>query len=226
MTRLNIFFLVLASVFLSACQTPAVVINIDKENEAAARSFENKSNNGKVYFTNGKIIGTLNRMMGFFPTHRFPSDINVNSINIAAINSGDILVFEVPPGKYTMSWSPRSSDPVMKGTIPKIYELTITPGEVKLLQGDYDQGASTLIGNLYNPPISSVSESDKEHMKDKKFVVPQSCPITICNNFKNNINDPPEIIIKVNQLLKLLKDGVISQKEYEDRKEKLLKDQQ
>ena len=42
---------------------------------------------------------------------------------------------------------------------------------------------------------------------------------------KVNSGDPPEIITRVNLLMRQYKDGVITQKEYEERKEELLKNQ-
>jgi hypothetical protein len=176
----SICLLIVVSFFMVGCSTPATVVKLDSDKEASVKYFVSKPDLGRVYFTNGKIIGTLNNIFNFNPVHRNSSDVLLNTIVIGAINYEDILVFDVPPGKYKISWGVRSTDLILKQTKVSEFEFTIVAGEIKILKGDFDQGAGNLLGTLYNPPKTTVTESDREFLKGKNFVAPQSCPSNLC----------------------------------------------
>lgn len=170
----------LSVVVLTACGTPAMVVKLDHEKESSAKSFDNKSPNGRVYFTNGKVAGTINKFLGMYPDHRHSADVILNGTNVASINSGDVLVFDLKPGLYTLSWRVRSTDLILEKTVPVPYEFLINAGDIKLFRGDFDVGAGTLIGAMHSPPRAFILETKQDTMQGKNFVGAQSCPQTIC----------------------------------------------
>ena len=75
----------------------------------------------------------------------------------------------------------RSTDLILKQTQPSTFNFSIGSGEIKILKGDFDNGAGNLLGTLYNPPKTSVTESERKFFEGKNFVMPQTCPSNICN---------------------------------------------
>jgi hypothetical protein len=165
---------------LTACGTPAKVVKLDQAKESSAKSFENKSPNGRIYFTNGKVAGTLNKFLGMYPDHRHSADVIVNGTNVASINTGDVVVFDVKPGLHTLAWNVRSTDLILEKTVPGPYEFLINAGDIKLFRGDFDMGAGSLIGAMASPPRTSIVEAEQKYMQSKNFVGAQNCPATIC----------------------------------------------
>lgn len=172
--------LLVSVVILTACGTPAKVVKLEQEKESSAKSFDNKSPNGRVYFTNGKVAGTVNKFLGMYPDHRHSADVIVNGTNVASINSGDVLVFDLKPGLYTLAWNVRSTDLILEKTVPTPYEFLINAGDIKLFRGDFDMGAGSLIGAMVSPPRTSILETEQGYMQGKNFVGAQNCPVTIC----------------------------------------------
>jgi hypothetical protein len=97
------------------------------------------------------------------------------------MNFNDVMVLDVLPGDYKISWNVRSTDLILKQTQPTTFNFSITSGEIKILKGDFDNGAGNLLGTLYNPPKTSVTESERKFFEGKNFVMPQTCPSNICN---------------------------------------------
>ena len=175
----NLVFVILMGILAVGCSTPAHVLKIDKEKDPTINNFIAKPDLGRVYFTNGNIISF--NIFNLHPVHRHSSDISVNSALIGSMNFNDVMVLDMLPGKYKISWNVRSTDLILKQTQPTTFEFSITAGEVKVLKGDFDNGAGNLIGTLYSPPKTSVSESERKFFEGKNFVNPQTCPSTICN---------------------------------------------
>ena len=178
----NILQLVVAvSVITSlfGCSTPAHVLKVEPEKDPTITSFVSKPDLGRVYFTNGNIIGF--NIFNHHPVHRHSSDISINSVLIGSMNFNDVMVLDILPGDYKISWNVRSTDLILKQTQPTTFNFSIIAGEIKILKGDFDNGAGNLLGTLYNPPKTSVTESERKFFEGKNFVMPQTCPSNICN---------------------------------------------
>ena len=178
--RLGYFsFLMLIAIGIVGCSSPAHVLKIEQEKDPTIYNFIAKPDLGRVYFTNGNIISF--NIFNLHPVHRHSSDISVNSLLIGSMNFNDVMVLDMLPGKYNISWNVRSTDLILKQTQPTIFEFSVAAEEVKIFKGDFDNGAGNLLGTLYNPPRTSVIESEKKFFEGKNFVSPQTCPSTICN---------------------------------------------
>lgn len=169
----------LTLVSMTGCSTPAHVLKVEIEKDPTITSFVAKPDSGRVYFTNGNIIGF--NIFNHHPLHTHSSDISINSVSVGSMNSNDVMVFDILPGNYKISWNVRSTDLILKKTQPTSFDFSIASGEVKVLKGDFDNGAGNLLGSLYNPPKTSVSESERKFFEGKNFVSPQTCPSSICN---------------------------------------------
>jgi hypothetical protein len=164
---------------MAGCSTPAHVLKVETEKDPSITSFVAKPDFGRVYFTNGNIIGF--NIFNHHPVHRHSSDISINSVLIGSMNFNDVMVLDILPGDYKISWNVRSTDLILKQTQPSTFNFSIGSGEIKILKGDFDNGAGNLLGTLYNPPKTSVTESERKFFEGKNFVTPQTCPSTICN---------------------------------------------
>lgn len=164
--------------FLAGCTTPATVTRTDTVSERRAANFEVAPDRAKVYFVNGKIVGNL-----FGLNHRYPSDLFVDSQPVGSMNKENVMVFDLPPGKYKFSWNVRSTDMIDKKTVPRETEFRVAGGDVLVLRGDWDPGASGsfgLIGAMISPPKTEIRRGDRADVGGKEFVLPQTCDVSLC----------------------------------------------
>lgn len=168
----------LALIELCACTTPAASIKADADTTKKAVQFLTSDDRAKVYFVNGKMIGNI-----FGLNHKYPSDLYVNSQLIGSMNKDDALVFELLPGTYQFHWSVRTTDPIEQKAVAQPQQLELKGGDMIVLLGEYDIGGAAmfgLVGALVAPPKTSISRGDRPAVNGKSFVVPQSCPASVC----------------------------------------------
>ena len=170
--------LICLSIQLLGCATPAVVQRVDAEVEKKAKLFQVEQNKSKIYFLNGKMTsGFIN------PIHSYPSDILVNDVFIGSMNKENVMVIDVAPGSYDISWMPRSTDPIDKKAIQNKLKINAQAGQAVILQGDYSMGGAAgfgYLGAMVSPPATSVTLSNKDEVASKVVVHPQNCAPTIC----------------------------------------------
>lgn len=163
---------------LFGCATPAVVQRVDAEAEKKAKSFQVENNKSKIYFINGKMTsGFIN------PMHSYPSDILVNDVQIGSMNKENVMVFDVAPGSYDISWMPRSTDPIDQKATQNKLKVNAQGGQAIVLQGDYSMGGAAgfgLLGAMVSPPATSVTTANKDEVASKIVVQPQNCIPNIC----------------------------------------------
>ncbi len=174
--KLSVMFLVILE--LCACATPASVLQADAETTRKASQFSTTDDRGKIYFVNGKMIGNI-----FGLGHKYPADLYVNAQLIGSMNKDDALVFEVRPGEYQFHWNARTTDPIDQKALQQQRLVRVNGGDVVILQGDFDPGGAAmfgLVGALVAPPKTSILPSSRSEVNGKSFVLPQSCPSSIC----------------------------------------------
>jgi|FreactcultureFD7_1027221.scaffolds.fasta_scaffold02126_5 hypothetical protein len=161
---------IICALGLMACAGIAPVVKYDPIIEAKARSFEVKPGLAKVYFTGGDKKGSL---FGDRP-HGLRSNLFVNGLQIASVNSPDTVVFDLRPGTYSFSWGATNAQTI---TIP------IAAGEIVAIRGDYNMGGGAYfgaIGALAGGPFTSIVRIDKSQLNMTQIVAPQTCPPNIC----------------------------------------------
>lgn len=174
----NIVLATLLTLMLAGCTTPALVQKADAISEKKAKEFHTEPNKTKIYFVNGKMTsGFIN------PMHSYPSDILVNDVQIGSMNKENVMVFDVAPGSYDVSWMPRSTDPIDQKATQNKLKINALGGQVIVLQGDYSMGGAAgfgLLGAMVSPPATSVTITSKDEVASKIVVQPQNCAPNIC----------------------------------------------
>lgn len=158
---------------LSGCTTQAIVSKPDVDTTKRAASFEVGRDRSKVYFINGKMVGNLFNMK-----HKYPSDFIINGKIIGSMNKDDVMVMELRPGNYELSWNVRSTDLINKKSVPQLININIKGGEIIILQGDYSLGGASmfgLIGSMVSSPKAFLSKGDRPDIQGKNVVTPQYC---------------------------------------------------
>lgn len=104
-----------------------------------------------------------------------PSDIYVNDIKIGALETTQVMVFDVVPGQYAFSWkSYGRSYALLEKPVPSVH--TLAGGTNLMLQNDLSSMRylmSPLHGSFY-------LISERRISPDFEVVRPSTCPPTIC----------------------------------------------
>ena len=217
---------------------PAPIVKHDAEKESQVRNFQVGPDVAKVYFFGGDRIGGITSDR----PHGFRQAFYLNSNVIAKINPTDTLVFDLKPGTYTFGWGLFNSTEIP----PNQLTLTVSGGQIVILRGEYNAGAGSsfgLIGALVAGPYTTVVSVDKSAIRNSNYVAVQSCPDSVCvtsaaspssqtTSITKSITSQPSGAIvqqgsatqKLKELNELLKNGLITQKDYDLKKASILKD--
>ena len=223
---------------LGCAVAPTPVLRLDAEKENQARNFQAPPDVAKVYFFGGDRLGGI-----YSPSpHGYKLAVYLNSILIARINPTDTLVYDLKPGTYTFGWNTINSNDIP----PNQLTLTVSGGQTVFLRGDFNAGGGSsfgLIGAAIAGPHSSVASVDKSALRNNNYVATQSCPESICITKTASITTQAAPVSKVvpgtssggtaqqgtasqklRELNDLLKNGLITQKDYDLKKASILKD--
>jgi hypothetical protein len=146
------------------------------------------------------------------------------------------MYFKLNPGTYKFEWVMRSSDIAETRATSVEFPYRVAGGDVVILRGKYNiSGAAFgLIGALLVPPKYEIEISnERELIKELNIAAPQSCPSSICVltaqtetvqvSTPKQISQPTTVSQKLSELDELRKKGLITQKDYDNKKTEVLK---
>jgi hypothetical protein len=159
---------------LSACAPQAPTVAADPSLANAATSLQRPpSDRARVYIFSGTAWGgyplTLRR-------HQMAADIYVDGQKIGSLNGGEVIVFDLVPGKHSLWWTMLDRPTVLFGKSPHL-EKVLNGGQVLFLTNDvrdFDYQLTVIPGTDY-------VEGGQINPKLKlKVTRPANCPPTIC----------------------------------------------
>lgn len=149
------FFLLALPVIISGCTVPANQPPLS--GDLASRHLESRPpiTGGRIHFWLGKTYsGGL--LFSEIDT-RQPANLMMDGRNLGGVNYGEVLVFELPSGRYRFAWSERSntSSALQSSNI----EVTVQNGDLIYLR-TYSNVASVaqfgLLGAAVSPPTATL----------------------------------------------------------------------
>lgn len=215
-------FLIL--IFISGCTIKANVVKHDEQSTVTAKNFTADDKLAKVYFLTTSKDNLFKMKQGF------SADLKVNGTIIGSINDDNVMYFKLQPGTYKFEWIMRSSDFIESRATSVELPYRVAAGDVVILRGKYNAGGASgfgLIGALLSPPKYELEISnERDLIKELDIAAPQSCPPTICVSVsaapvtqKPNSNTKDRLA----DLNELKKKGLITQKDYDEKKAEILK---
>jgi hypothetical protein len=221
----------LLAVFLVGCAIKADVVKHDEKITTKAKNFEADDKLAKVYFL------TTSKDNFFKFKSGFSADLKVNGSLIGSINDDNVMYFKLNPGTYKFEWVMRSSDLLETRATSVEFPYRVASGDVVILRGKHNVGGAAfggLIGALLVPPKYEIEISnDRELIKELNIAAPQSCPSNICVltaqtetvqvSTPKQISQPTTVSQKLSELDELRKKGLITQKDYDNKKTEVLK---
>jgi hypothetical protein len=106
-----------------------------------------------------------------------PADIYVNDVKVGAVNPGEVMVFDVAPGKYTFSWTMHKLRRDSWGDTSRPSQLDLPGGQISYISAD--QFRTTYYMNAQAMPFL-LDKDAKRLAPDAKVVRAASCPPSIC----------------------------------------------
>jgi hypothetical protein len=214
---------------ITGCAIKADVVKHDEKVSTTARNFTPDDKLAKIYFL------TTSKDNFFKIKSGHSADLKVNGNVIGSINDDNVMYFKVAPGTYKFEWIMRSSDLFESRATSVELPYRVASGDVVILRGKYNAGGGAgfgLIGALMVPPKYEIEISgDKDLIKELTVAAPQNCPSNICItsntadltpiNSKSSQNQ--SVSQKLSELDDLRKKGLITQKDYDIKKNELLK---
>ena len=135
----------------------------------------------RIYFANGIMLPDPDNKKY---VNRYRPKVFINGTRVGQVQKTEVMVIDVPPGEYSVSWSTGKS---FDSTAPnELVQLKV--GDFIILRGNYEEGFSGAFG-LIGLAIDSAKGTQKnqlERVKEKiqidpnDLVLPSSCPDSIC----------------------------------------------
>lgn len=158
----------------------------DPSRSAAYKSFQVPSDTSRIYFKTGIFVPVITDVM----EHRFFSTLYINDSEIGIISSGQVMVVDVKPGNYTLSWLRKG---MTDGYVITKKEINLKPGEYVIASSDLKQSGAeqggavlgllgALAGSAMRPSGEySIGISDEKKQIDvSNFIKPANCPASFC----------------------------------------------
>ena len=163
-----------------------------------------------------------------------PADFLIDGRNLGGVNYGEVLVFEVPAGRYRFSWAERTntSSPLQSPNI----ELTVQNGDLVYLRTYVNISASIgLLRAAINPPINTLQHI----MTGGTQMISSFRPVSVRNSdFNVKFGRPPQTVLpsgaatqpsagrttedRLRDLIRLRNSGMINASEYNQRRNNIL----
>jgi hypothetical protein len=211
-------------VAICGCTIKANVVKHDEQSTATAKNFTADEKLAKVYFLTTSKDNLFKMKQGF------SADLKVNGTIIGSINDDNVMYFKLQPGTYKFEWVMRSSDFIEARATSVELPYRVAGGDVVILRGKYNAGGAGgfgLIGALISPPKYELEiSSERDLIKELDIAAPQSCPPTICVSVsavpvtQKPISNTKDRLADLNELKKK---GLITQKDYDEKKAEILK---
>jgi hypothetical protein len=214
---------------ISGCAIKADIVKHDDKVSMNAKNFTPDEKLAKIYFL------TTSKDNFFKIKSGHSADLKVNGNVIGSINDDNVMYFKVAPGTYKFEWIMRSSDLFETRATSVELPYRVASGDVVILRGKYNAGGGAgfgLIGALMVPPKYEIEISgDKDLIKELTVAAPQNCPLNICitsntadlTPINSKVNQNQSVSQKLSELDDLRKRGLITQKDYDIKKNELLK---
>ncbi len=224
-------FILLIVFALTGCAIKADVVKHDEKVTTTAKNFTPDDKLAKIYFL------TTSKDNFFKIKSGHSADLKVNGNVIGSINDDNVMYFKVSPGTYKFEWVMRSSDLFETRATSVELPYRVASGDVVILRGKYNAGGGAgfgLIGALMVPPKYEIEiSSEKDLIKELTIAAPQNCPPNICITAsssdlvpvgaKSNQVQSQSVSQKLSELDDLRKKGLITQKDYDIKKNEILK---
>ena len=214
---------------LSGCAIKANVVKHDEQSTAVAKNFTPEEKFAKVYFLTTSKNNFFNMKQGY------SADLKINGVVIGSINDDNVMYFKLEPGSYRFEWFMRSSDIIEARATSVEFPYRVAGGDVIILRGKYNAGGASgfgLLGALLSPPKYEIEVSnERDVIKELDIAAPQSCPSNICVSSNtptvSALKQPSAAAIngaeRLSDLNDMRKKGLISQKDYDIKKNEILK---
>lgn len=209
---------------MAGCAIKANVVKHDEQSTATAKNFTADEKLAKVYFLTTSTDNFFKMKQGF------SADLKVNGVVIGSINDDNVMYFKLQPGTYKFEWVMRSSDLFETRSTSVEFPYRVAGSDVVILRGKYNAGGAQfggLIGALIAPPKYEIEVSnDRDLIRELNIAAPQSCPPTICVSVsaapvaQKPITNTKDRLADLNELKKK---GLITQKDYDEKKAEILK---
>ena len=219
----NLIFVIMLFL-IAGCTIKANVVKHDEQSTATAKNFTADEKLAKVYFLTTSKDNLFKMKQGF------SADLKVNGTIIGSINDDNVMYFKLQPGTYKFEWVMRSSDFIESRATSVELPYRVAGGDVVILRGKYNAGGAGgfgLIGALISPPKYELEiSSERDLIKELDIAAPQSCPPTICVSVnaatisQKPISNTKDRLADLNELKKK---GLITQKDYDEKKVEILK---
>ncbi len=223
-------FLLILSTLVFGCAIKADVVKHDDKVTSKAKNFEADDKLAKIYFLTTSKDNLFKMKAGH------SADLKVNGSVIGSINDDNVMYFKLMPGTYKFEWVMRSSDIFESRATSVEFPYRVAGGDVVILKGKYNAGGAAafgLLGALMSPPKYEMEISnDREMIKELNVAAPQSCPPNICittaqvGETSAVTTQPIQKQTASQKLLELddmRKKGLITQKDYDIKKNEILK---
>lgn len=209
----SLLLLLAAATILGGCVNKRVSTVTDNRIVESVRSGSIPNGQARVFVHSGKIVGNM-----FKKNHGAPGQVNVNGIAIGRLNEGDVIVFDLKPGEYELSWtalSVRDHQPDQESvTIPQ--KRYFAAGSETYLRADWDPASlanplhSALTYALFgDKPRNILVESSKSESLANNIVSASLCPPAICSGRSEQAKNAPPSKAGTRELPELAREGVV-----------------
>lgn len=212
------------------CAIKADVVKHDDKVTSKAKNFEADDKLAKIYFLTTSKDNLFKMKAGH------SADLKVNGSVIGSINDDNVMYFKLMPGTYKFEWVMRSSDIFESRATSVEFPYRVAGGDVVILKGKYNAGGAAafgLLGALMSPPKYEMEISnDREMIKELNVAAPQNCPPNICITTAQ-VSETSAVTTqpiqkqtasqKLIELDDMRKKGLITQKDYDTKKNEILK---
>ncbi len=224
------FVLSLLVLVLVGCAIKADVVKHDEKASSNAKNFITDEKLAKIYFL------TTSKDNFFKIKTGHSADLKINGTVIGSINDDNVMYFKLMPGTYKFEWVMRSSDIFETRATSVEFPYRVAAGDVVILRGKYNAGGGAafgLLGALMSPPKYELEVSnDRDMIKELNIAAPQNCPSNLCITAVQTAetpqatNQPSQKLSasqKLSELDEMRKKGLITQKDYDIKKNEILK---
>jgi hypothetical protein len=166
----------------------------DSAKSAEYKKFMVPTNTARIYFKTGNFLPNSDKEMEHFMVSIF----KINNQDIGTTYLGQVMVVDVKPGTYLLSWSAKGSS---DGYVIQQKEINLRSSEYIIASSDLkqsgaDQGAAAggilfgLLGGLAGAAMGKTSgptgeysiglTGQKSKITESRFVKPIACPSDFC----------------------------------------------
>ncbi len=222
--------LLISTFLIFGCAIKADVVKHDDKVSSKAKNFETDDKLAKIYFLTTSKDNLFKMKAGH------SADLKVNGSVIGSINDDNVMYFKLMPGTYKFEWVMRSSDIFETRATSVEFPYRVAAGDVVILRGKYNAGGAAafgLLGALMSPPKYEMEISnDREMIKELNVAAPQNCPSNLCitavqtaetPQVTNQPSQKSSASQKLSELDEMRKKGLITQKDYDIKKNEILK---